>query len=241
MITGRCAPMNPETLSENIKEIALQLGASLAGIANADAVLQTPSHRGRRKLQQRFRYTSIVVMALVHPASDPELDWWTGRGGTPGNRKIQRISKSLQVWLKREHAMISRMIPYHVEKGGIFLKEASVAAGLGIIGRNNLLITPQYGACTRLGALSLKSEIPPDKPIRFNPCEKCSAPCLAACPQNAFEQGTYNRHACEHQMRRDEADRKNISRRGKTRSVIAYCRACEWACPFMRGGAAEDP
>jgi len=39
-------------------------------------------------------------------------------------------------------------LPYRVEQGGILLKDAAVLAGLGVTGKNNLVITPQLaGPC----------------------------------------------------------------------------------------------
>jgi epoxyqueuosine reductase len=124
--------------------------------------------------------------------------------------------------------------------GLIFLKEAAVMAGLGVIGRNNLLITPQYGANVRLRALFLDKEILDDKPLRFAPCDDCPAPCRRACPQNAFKSGTFQRSLCSIQMLKDEADQKMITMEGKAIAVVSYCRACEWACPVSRGGVKSE-
>jgi epoxyqueuosine reductase len=37
-----------------------------------------------------------------------------------------------------------RPLQYKVEEAGMFLKDAATLAGLGIIGKNNLLITPEF-------------------------------------------------------------------------------------------------
>lgn len=232
--------MNRKTLLKTIKEKAGFLGASLVGIADCRSVLKTPSHQANARVQRRFKSGSFVVLALEHPASTPLLDWWTGRGGTPGNRELHRISNSLQHWLKNDFEIASRILPYYVEEGGIFLKEAAVVAGLGVIGRNNLLITPQYGASVRLRALFLDKEILDDKPLRFAPCDDCPAPCRRACPQNAFKSGTFQRSRCNIQMLKDEAAQKTITMEGKAIAVIPYCRACEWACPVSRGGVKSE-
>lgn len=227
--------MDGRALSKTIIGKARSLGASLAGIAAGRFVLKTPSHRNDASAQQRFQSGSFLVLALEHPASNPLLDGWSGRGGTPGNRELQRIGKAMQNWLKSDYEIASRILPYHVKKGGIFLKEAAVMAGLGVIGRNNLLITPQFGANVRLRALFLDKDIPPNKAIPFAPCDDCSMPCRKACPQNAFKSGTYQRSLCNIRMLQDEANQKNVSSGEKVISVIAYCRACEWACPVSRG------
>ena len=227
--------MSAEALSATIKERALWLGASLVGIAGSRSVLQTPSHRDDRNVRQRFKSGVFIVMALAHPASHPELDWWDGRGGTPGNRELQRISGALQNWLKKEYQVPSRILPYQKEKGGIFLKEAAVMAGLGIIGRSNLLITRQYGAGVRLRALFLEKDIQADRLSRFAPCEDCPAPCMAACPQHAFENGTYDRKLCNLQMLKNEENRGVNGQKGMPgTSAVAYCRACEQACRVSR-------
>lgn len=223
--------MNRENVAETIKQKTISLGASLVGIADSRAVLNTPSHQRHAGIQRRFKVGSFIVMALEHPASNPLLDWWNGRGGTPGNRQMQHIGQFLQSWLKKELDVVSRILPYQVEKGGIFLKEAAVMAGLGVIGRNNLLITPRYGAGVRLRAMFLQQDFLADKPVDFAPCDDCSAPCQAACPQNAFQDGGYQRNRCSVQMQKNESRRKKITLGKKERSVVQYCRACEWACP----------
>jgi len=72
-------------------------------------------------------------------------------------------------------------LPYHIENGGIYLKDAAVLAGLGTIGRNNLLITPEFGPRVRLRALLAGVDLPPTGPAGFDPCEGCPAPCLTDC------------------------------------------------------------
>jgi len=97
----------------------------------------------------------VLVLALVHDEGESELDWWDGERGTPGNRRLESIAKSLRQWLKEDLNSDAHLLPYHVEKGGIFLKDAAVLAGLGTIGMNNLLITPEFGPRVRLRALLL--------------------------------------------------------------------------------------
>jgi epoxyqueuosine reductase len=50
------------------------------------------------------------------------------------------VSEELADWLFRTHKVRAQSLPYHVEKGGVYLKDAAVYAGLGVVGKNNLLL-----------------------------------------------------------------------------------------------------
>jgi len=177
------------------------------------------------------------VLALAHDETEPELDWWDGERGTPGNRRLESIAMSLRQWLKEDLNSNAHLLPYHVEKGGIFLKDAAVLAGLGTIGMNNLLITPEFGPRVRLRALLLDVDLAPAGPIDFAPCAGCAMPCRSACPQEAFKHGAYSRTLCNQQMKTDEANAV-IVEGGQEKDLpskyIKYCRACEVVCPVRK-------
>ncbi len=171
---------------------------------------------------------------MSHPQSHPALDWWDGKG-TAGNRDLMAVSKSLRKWFGDTLKTTAQPLPYHVENGGVFLKDAAVLAGLGVIGKNNLLTTPELGPRVRLRGLLLELDLAPTGPIDwFTPCDGCPQLCQAACPVAAFENGRYSRSRCMVQM---EADRTSATPADDTanesppRDMVKYCRACEIACP----------
>lgn len=263
--------INDKEINARIIEQALNLGASVAGIANVDALKNSPSHFVFGKLD-RFKSVettdsgnvapgqiawpdnvgSAVVVGVEHPEDKPELDWWQDglRGGTPGNRILMNIITRLSDWLRKEKGYKTKKLPYHIENGGIFLKDAAVIAGLGCIGKNNLFVTPDYGPRVRLRAILLDAELPASGAIGFNPCSGCDMPCRTVCPQAAFQKkiyrndelgldelpgrnGVYSRSLCNDQMRKDIYYSKKFkvidyNRPGKP---IKYCRKCEFACP----------
>jgi len=223
------------TIITRIIENAQAFGVSLAGIASVASVKNSPSHKLCRKLWWPRGAKSALVLALVHEMSEPELDWWDNEeGGTPGNRQMIRTSISLRPWLKEEFNINAEPLPYHLEKGGIFLKDAAALAGLGTIGKNNLLITPKSGPRVRLRALLLDAELEPTGPIDFTPCEGCDMPCRRMCPQEAFATGSYVRAFCNEQMKNDEANKVVFEKSENDHSPslrVKYCRACELSCP----------
>ena len=219
----------------HIIEKAKTFGTSLAGLAEIASVLDSPSYRIYGNPRWSVDGKSVLVIALVHPRTEAALDWWDEKqGGSPGNRRLIGIAERLAEWVKEEFNIKAQPLPYHVGKGGIFLKDAAVLAGLGVIGANNLLITPEYGPRVRLRALRLDAELAPTCPIDFSPCNSCGMPCREACPQKAFAHGSYSRDLCMRQMNMDEANRVILEKEveeDSPRGCVKYCRACELACP----------
>ncbi len=220
--------------TDAIVSAARRLGASLAGVVSSDVMAESPGmHRIQRGFRWRRKPRSVVVLALAHPESRPSMDWWGGKFGTPGNWQLITIGDRLAAWLKQRHGIPARNLPYHRESGGIFLKDAAVLAGLGVIGRNNLLITPEYGPRVRLRALRLDVDLDAGGPSSFAPCDTCDGPCVQSCPQDAFGTGRYRRSRCREQLRDDVIRRSGAP--GLSGSRVAYrtrfCRRCEMACP----------
>jgi epoxyqueuosine reductase len=177
---------------------------------------------------------SVLVLGLEHPQDQPELDWWDdGEGGSPGNRALIRITGALQQWIAEKLALEVKPLPYHVEKGGLFLKDAAVLAGLGALGSNNLVVTEAFGPRVRFRALLIEADIEPTAPLDFAPCRGCGTVCRSVCPQDAFARGTYDRLACNEQMEADQRCKAATAPPDGTppRPCITYCRGCEFACP----------
>lgn len=197
--------------TEKIVQKAKSLGASVAGVARVEDLKRSPSHLiypkigmnldvhwkdVRKDIESRAvawptDAVSAVVIGVAHNAHEPELDWWDGKG-TPGNRNLIRMNRELSFWIESTFDCKTYKLPYLIEKGGIFLKDAAVLAGLGCIGQNNLVITPEFGPRIRFRAILLNVEAEVAEAPAFNPCEHCMQPCREACPVGAFENAVYS-------------------------------------------------
>jgi epoxyqueuosine reductase len=253
--------------ARHIIEMALEYGATLAGIASMEALKVSASHTIYNKMgayagvgtvkdddalsdKQLFTWPdsvrSVLVIGLSHPKDKPELDWWDG-SGTPGNRILIDIIKRTRRQIENRLKVRTHQLHYYVQKGGIFLKDAAVLAGLGCVGKNNMLVTPSNGPRIRLRALLVDAEIRPTGPIDFDPCADCSVYCRNVCPENAMNEkapifqlndfseslpgrdGVYSRDRCNVRMEKDVVNcSKNIYNK---QPVVKYCRRCEFACP----------
>lgn len=234
----RCVPME---LLDPILERALDLGADLAGISHLEPLRGAHSAQAAPAPALPPRARSVLVLGLSHPEAEPALDWWGGPGGTDGNRHLIRVARELAGWLEQDLGLGVWILPYHVERGGLYLKDAAVLSGLGVMGINNLVITPALGPRVRWKALALDLEVGSAATAGTlgaggDPCGDCGRPCVAACPRGALTGGRFTLSRCALQMQADEAEAAQLPRAGadETPQPVKYCRACELACPVGR-------
>ena len=127
---------------------------------------------------------------------------------------------------------------YQIEFGGTFLKDSAHLAGLGVIGKNNLLVTPEFGTRIRLRGIFIEAELEPTGPLDFDPCNGCDMPCHQVCPRDAFRSGIFERALCkdENDKRDSEAALVDGSIMGidEPSMVSKPCWYCELACPVAR-------
>ncbi len=74
--------------------------------------------------------------------------------------------------------------------GDVSLRHAAVAAGLGVLGRHNLVIHPRLGTRVVFTAVVTDLEIPPDPPCLEDLCTRCNA-CVESCPGDALAEEGY--------------------------------------------------
>ena len=212
-----------------IVQKALDCGASLAGVAGVAALAASRTYSRGQQIECAVEGNSLLVLALAQGEQWPEFDWWDSRpGATPGNRRLVEIMNQVVDWLAEKQGIRSEALPYNIEKGGIFLKSAAILAGIGTIGKNNLLITPAFGPRVRLRAVLIKRELVQTGPGDFNPCDACDMPCRRKCPQGAFESGAFDRKRCSIQMRIDKLEEGA----SYLETPVKYCRSCEVNCPL---------
>jgi len=239
-----------------------ELGASLAGIARIEDLRvsksyeiyakspfyeqydpKSPNYFKFKGVKWREEHKSVLVWALSHPASDPAFDWWSMKvpGFTPGNGVMRLQSKKLRIWLGEEFGINAYSLPYQIEFGGAFLKDSAHLAGLGVIGRNNLLVTPEFGTRVRLRGIFMEAALEPTGPIDFDPCNGCDRPCHRACPRGAFRSGVFERVLCKKENDKRDADVEivdgSIMGIEEASEVTKPCRYCEFACPVAQGAS----
>jgi epoxyqueuosine reductase len=125
----------------------------------------------------------------------------------------------------------SQLVDWENQRGHLSHKRVAVAAGLGWLGRNNLLVTPRHGAQVRLVTVLTDLELEPDKPTQDD-CGECRR-CVSACPAQAVGETP-----AEFKHRECFAALKEFQRR---RLVSQYiCGLCVRACSGSNRSDASD-
>lgn len=107
-------------------------------------------------------------------------------------------------------------------RGDLSHRHAAQAAGLGRLGRNALLITPQFGNRVHLVSVVTDVALSPDPMLDWEPCPEGCTLCVRACPAGALAGDRRVEQAlC----------RPVMMERLPKGMVIESCRACRRACP----------
>lgn len=116
-----------------------------------------------------------------------------------------------------------------VDSAPIFEKRYAVEAGLGWIGRQSLLVTPEYGSFVLLGEVVMTAECNEyDRPYEGIGCGECHR-CVEACPNGAVKERHVDTARCiscatvECRGGEDGCD---------THGWIFGCDECQTVCPY---------
>ena len=195
--------------AQDVKRKARELGADLVGIASAQALAEYPVPGCPNSPEQiLIGAKSVVVLArrLLWGMSR-ELEWENRNvhyAGELALTKMEEITYELGRYLE-DHDYPSIITPsaysrsHQVEIAGkaLSLPHLAVEAGLGTLGLNLQLLTPEYGPRVILGAVVTQAEIEPDQKLERALClgEACGR-CLLACPGDAIGQWALNLERC---------------------------------------------
>ncbi len=221
--------------SAEIKRRAAGLGGDLCGIAPVTRFAGAPAGFHPRDIYPGCR--SVAVVACRFPLST--LQAATNVPYTlVRHRLVDRldgITCGLAAGLEAEGltAMpIPSAEPYECwdaarrhGRGILSLKHAAVLAGLGVMGKNTLLVNDRFGNMLWLGALLLGVDVEPDPPAPYRLCPPKCTVCLDACPQHALDGTTIDQRLCR--------ERSTFVTEGG--GWVLSCNICRRVCPHHAG------
>ncbi|MGL6199135.1 MAG: epoxyqueuosine reductase [Lachnospiraceae bacterium] len=191
--------------SNDIKLISYDLGADLCGIASIDRFGEAP--KGFHPCDVLPSCKSVVVFAkqfLSGPLHCSTTVPYTIIRNMLSD-KLDKLSFQFCETLERNGIIAvptGTIGPTEYDtatdryRNIVSAKHCAVAAGLGRIGRNTLLITPEYGNMVWLCAVLLNTALEPDKMLLGNPCPAGCSICIDNCPVHALGEAKMKQTVC---------------------------------------------
>lgn len=103
--------------------------------------------------------------------------------GRDYHKLIRKRLATLAGWI--DNAVSGHQHRAFVDSAPVLERALAQKAGLGWIGKNNMLIHPKAGSFFFLGEIFTSAPLPVDPPFETDHCGSCSA-CLDLCPTDAF-------------------------------------------------------
>jgi hypothetical protein len=176
---------DPRLASEQVKDTARAYGADLVGVCALDQCWLYARRADGSPLEVPQGVDRAVVMAVHMDAAGiaHSPDFRAGTATGVGYSRMAYVIACLAEFLRN---LGYRALP--MGNDSALSIPLAIDAGLGELGRNGLLLTPQYGACVRLCKVLTDMPLAPDRPISFGVQETCARcrRCAQACEVGAI-------------------------------------------------------
>lgn len=194
-------------LSFAIKQYARSIGVDLIGFAEADFDEEgekqlknfiTQKRHGQMRYLENYQNRvrpqnllsdakTVIVIAINYFRCSEPVPPEHGRiaryaYGRDYHKVIKKILKKLIAFIQKQNPSAHCRIC--VDSSPLLEKSYAVKAGLGFIGKNTTLITPEFGSFVLLGEILTNLELDYDK-AAIGTCGACTR-CIDACPTKAI-------------------------------------------------------
>ncbi|MBP1908590.1 epoxyqueuosine reductase [Methanolobus bombayensis] len=242
------------SLKEEIREKAFEVGFQLFGVSDINKLEEAefPDDRGlMRPSEVMPEAKSAFVMGLVlwdeglntaissvstGDFSGGEADYYNMYYEVTETRGWRLVS-----WLNEKGY---KAIPTHLVQEKI----AATLAGLGFIGHNTQVITPEYGPRVRWMTVLTDAELEPDEPFTRDLCAEqllCQEKslCVKSCPYSALIPGPsqgvepgkkliYDKCVVSHEFDKEISSKHEKHIRRITERGFMECTICNLVCPY---------
>ena len=221
--------------SLKIKRLAHSLGADLCGIAPVDRFSDAPEGFHPRDIYHLCE--SVIVIAkripveTVYAASPVPYTHMNNMIRDEADRIAIKMSLFMQD-MRINTIPIPASEPYEywipeISHGRaiLSLRHAGYLAGLGVLGKNTLLMNQKYGSMIHLAALLINKKLVGDPISTYYRCDNNCQICLHSCPQSALNGLTVDQKLCRERS-------CYITKKG---FHLINCNICRRVCPYIAG------
>jgi len=214
--------------SETVKGYGIEAGASVVGIASSDDLGSAPEGYRPSDVLEGCRSVIVLGVPFSKEAFSDPYRYTEVRAGIieMTNELVKEVAKRIKKdgYKVKTVTGIGGKYVDGFTRSPISLKHAAESAGLGVIGKNYLLINPEYGTRLWFCAVITDAELVPDKKVRYDICDSCGK-CVDSCPCGALNDiASFGKKGCaKHSFR--YVDKK----------WIMDCFLCRTVCPHSFG------
>ena len=227
------------TIEEEIRKYSRELGADAVGFASIENY-RSPKSPDPKTILANAR--SLVVFG--YREVDGALESGNARISMASRQAVMDLSKKnnylvakfVEDRFRARSAFVLTSFPLDMSPpvmglvGDISLRHAAVAAGLGVFGRHNLVIHPEFGTRVIYGAVVTELALKPDPPLVEELCNQCGL-CVESCPAKALEE----------EGKTDQMKCLRVSQPYGIGGLIGYLRRFIGATPEEQKSALRDP
>lgn len=222
-------------MEDLIKQIILSCGADVCGIGHIHRFVDAPKGFSPIDIYKDCKSVITFGMALPKGLTHVESRLIYGYYNTYICTEVDRIAIKAAKLLEKECDAIAIPLPCDspyeyweqdtiTGKGLLSMKHAAVLSGLGVLGKNSLLMNPQYGNLLTIGVILTDLELQSDELCQEICLEGCMK-CVRACPVHAIDEGTVNQKLCrQHTYNKTERGFDTVD-----------CNTCRVVCPRKFG------
>ncbi len=227
------------SVNEELERVILSLGGSKCGFGDLRDIPERPC--------AALPFSVTVVLAL-----SPGIIAGIGGGPTRAyhdeyeraNEKLTSIGKAVVSFLEGHGFRAELLEPstgkFDLETLSVPFphKTAAIRAGIGWIGKNDLLVTKEFGSAFRMCTILTDAPLSAGEPVTESSCGSCTC-CVDACPVGAPTGREWRRGSA----REDLVDIFACYRRAKefardsgwSHSICGICiEACPWTRKYIR-------
>lgn len=173
MGTSATDEVDADSLTEQLKEELYRQGADLVGVGDLTALPESSRGKLPFGISIAVKFPKDVVSGIVDLPTREYYDWYNKVNGI-----LSQITSHAVTTLKD--------LGYQATtRTGLPQKTVATRAGVGWVGKSNLLVTEQYGSMIRLASVLTDAPLTAAKPINESKCGDCRL-CVDACPAGAL-------------------------------------------------------
>lgn len=236
-------PLSISQLDERLRSLAAQRGAVAFGIADLTCVNTSDFLLPAHTLDRLSRGLSVAMpispAVLASIAGQPNLLYehhYRQVNFALDRLALELTNQLLAAGFAALPIPASQLVDWKSQRGHLSHKRVAVAAGIGWLGRNNLLVLSTHGAQVRLVTVLTDAPLSAGSPM--NPsCGQCRA-CLAVCPAGAIGEtpADFRHLACLEQLK--EFQRRRLV----NQYICGLCvRVCGGSAASARNGSPDQP